>query len=54
MGILNGNGIGQYIGGECANERQRVVAAAAALDQARFEDFAAGRFRFPTAEGEAR
>ena len=33
---------------------RRVAAAAAALDQARYEDFAAGRFRFPPAEGEAR
>jgi cytochrome b pre-mRNA-processing protein 3 len=33
---------------------RRVVAAAAALDQAPIEDFAAGRFRFPRAEGEAR
>ena len=27
---------------------------AAALDQARYEDFAAGRFRFPAAEGKTR
>jgi cytochrome b pre-mRNA-processing protein 3 len=33
---------------------RRVAAAAAALDQARYEDFAAGRFRFPPVEGEAR
>ena len=33
---------------------RRVAAAAAALDQARYEDFAAARFRFPPAEGEAR
>jgi hypothetical protein len=33
---------------------RRVAAAAAALDNARYEDFAAGRFRFPSAEGEAR
>jgi cytochrome b pre-mRNA-processing protein 3 len=33
---------------------RRVAAAAAALDQASFEVFAAGRFRFPPAEGEAR
>jgi cytochrome b pre-mRNA-processing protein 3 len=31
-----------------------VAATAAALDQARYEDFAGGRFHFPAAEGEAR
>ena len=39
---------------EATGLARRVVAAAATLDQARYEDFAAGRFRFPTAEGEAR
>jgi len=33
---------------------RRVAGAAAALGQARYEDFAAGRFRFPAAEGQAR
>ena len=32
----------------------RAAAAALALGQARYEDFAGGRFRFPAAEGEAR
>ena len=39
---------------EATGLARRVAAAAAALDQARYEDFAAGRFRFPAAEGEAR
>jgi cytochrome b pre-mRNA-processing protein 3 len=39
---------------EATRLARRVAAAAAALDQARYEDFAAGRFRFPPAEGEAR
>jgi cytochrome b pre-mRNA-processing protein 3 len=33
---------------------RRVAAAASALDQASIEDFAAGGFRFPPTEGEAR
>jgi len=33
---------------------RRVAAAAAALDRTRYEDFAAGRFRLPAVEGEAR
>ena len=33
---------------------RRVAAAAAALDRTPYEDFAAGCFRFPPAEGEAR
>ena len=39
---------------EATGLARRVAAAAAALDLASFEDFAAGRFRFPPAEGEAR
>jgi cytochrome b pre-mRNA-processing protein 3 len=39
---------------EATRLARRVAAAAAALDQARYEDFAGGRFRFSTAEGEAR
>ena len=39
---------------EATRLAHRVAAAAAALDQARYEDFASGRFRFPAAEGEAR
>jgi cytochrome b pre-mRNA-processing protein 3 len=39
---------------EAARLARRVAAAAAALDQASAEDFAAARFRFPDAEGEAR
>ena len=39
---------------EATGLARRVAAAAAALDQARYEDFAAGRFRFPAAKGEAR
>jgi cytochrome b pre-mRNA-processing protein 3 len=39
---------------EATRLARRVAAAAAALDQARYEDFAAGRFRFPPAECEAR
>jgi cytochrome b pre-mRNA-processing protein 3 len=39
---------------EATRLARRVAAAAAALDQAHFEDIAAGRFRFPPAEGEAR
>ena len=39
---------------EATGLARRVAAAAAALDLASFEDFAAGRFRVPPAEGEAR
>ena len=39
---------------EATRLARRVAVAAAALDRASFEDFAAGRFRFPHAEGEAR
>jgi cytochrome b pre-mRNA-processing protein 3 len=39
---------------EAASLARRVAAAVAALDQARYEDFAAARFRFPPSEGEAR
>ena len=39
---------------EASRLARRVVVAAAALDQTSGEDFAAARFRFPAAEGEAR
>ena len=39
---------------EATGLARRAATVAAALDQARYEDFAAGRFRFPPTEGEAR
>ena len=39
---------------EATGLARRAATVAAALDQARYEDFAAGRFRFPAAEGKTR
>jgi cytochrome b pre-mRNA-processing protein 3 len=39
---------------EATSLARRVAAVVAALDQARYEDFAAARFRFPPSEGETR